>query len=543
MVYTEYIGQILDQVEQNPTLARKSLRTAWEKTTAEEFRSAAVPLMMQREGTAQRFLVSFLLQYDTLELRLADHQAFTKEEAVALAKVAQRLEPSLDVKLAMQLASKAVEDERDARRILDVLEAIAQPANLLPLISNIMQHPNAKVRSKAALLMGKGNRNAAWVTQQLGESDDRVRANAVESLWGMDGEEACAAFLRASRDRNQRTAINGMLGLYLCGRVESLQLLAEASHHPSNLFRASSAWGMGRTQDPRFLPVLAKLVRDADSLVRSNALKAMGKIRAYRSLVEKQGSFKIRIGAAVCLAGGRREICGVVRGPNGSPAPTAPIHYAIEEGGKPLFRYELQVRPDADAALGVVMPHASDLESSMAAALEQAWKTAQSEKRPQQLWSSAVYTNQPDAAPGAKAGFLQAAYELFHQLPHREHRALMIVGSPMSESSNVMLSRITQLEKLSQEAQRASVRICALVPPVCSPIMRAALADLTRATRGRLLEVRREETIGELFASVLLTAFPTFQLRYETTDPAAARVRLAVHAPTGFGECEAHLIS
>ncbi len=539
MVYTGYIAQILDQVEHNPALARKSLRTAWEQTTAEEFRVAAVPLLRTGEGPGQRFLVSFLMQNDSLEKRLIDHTAFTREEALTVARAAHRVEPSLDVKLAMHLAGRAVEDERDAGRILEILEAISQPANLLPLMGSIMQHPHARVRSKAALLMGKGNRNAAWLRQQLSEPDDRVRANAVEALWGLDGEEASQVFLAAAHDRNQRTAINGILGLYLCGRTESLALLAEAAQHSSGAFRASAAWGMGRTQDPRFLPVLTRLVRDTEALVRSNALKAVGKIRSYRTLIERQGAFRIRLGVAVCRKDGSREIFGVVRSP-GNALPLNPLHYAVEDGGRSVFRYELVTRPETESAVGVAMPHAPDLDETMAAAIEQARRQVMDEKRACDHCNVTSYSNFPAAETSAPhSGFVQALSSLFHQLPQREQRALVVIGNPMSESGDVVLKRQGQMERLIREAQSAHVRIHAIVPPVCAPIMRVALHDAATSTGGRFVETAREENFAPNIASLLLTLFPTFQLRYKMTEPCAPKVRLMVHSPGGLGECEA----
>jgi hypothetical protein len=45
------------------------------------------------------------------------------------------------------------------------------------------------------------------------------------------------------------------------------------------LFRATAAWVMGQTADPRFLPVLEKLARDLYASVRKNAAKSTGLIR------------------------------------------------------------------------------------------------------------------------------------------------------------------------------------------------------------------------------------------------------------------------
>lgn len=558
MVYTDYIAQILEQVEQNPAQARRNLRAAWEKTSADEFRLAAVPLLTTGEGPGQRFLVSFLLQNDNLERNLTDHRKFAKEEAVAVARAAHRVEPSLDVKLAMQLASRAVEDDRDAGRILEILEAVSQPANLLPLMGGILQHPAAKVRSKAVLLMGKGNRNPAWVKAQLREPDERVRANAVESLWGLDGEEVCQVFLEASRDRHQRTSVNGMLGLHFCGRTESLQLLADAAQNRSASLRASAAWGMGRTRDLRFLPLLTKLVRDPEALVRSNALKAIAKIRDYRTLVTRQGSYRVWLGHVVHGAGGARHIAGVTRGPVGPVL--GPLNFAIEEAGRPVFGYELTCYPDQDSAIGVALPHPSDIEETLAGALNRAFAEALAEKRALQCFATAAYSNVEGAArPAACAysnaaasigkareaalaasfgGFVPALSALFQPMPGFQQRALVAVGSPMSESADMVLRRQEQLGRLAAQARASQVKIITIAPPVCAPIMRVSLHNAAAETGGRFLETTSEEACGRALASVMISLFPSFELRYSLPEPPAGKLRLLVYSAAGFGETE-----
>jgi hypothetical protein len=68
------------------------------------------------------------------------------------------------------------------------------------------------VRSKAALLIGRISRNSQWAEQGVSESDRRVGASAVESLWGMNTAAAREAFFRAARDEHHRIAANESWG-------------------------------------------------------------------------------------------------------------------------------------------------------------------------------------------------------------------------------------------------------------------------------------------------------------------------------------------
>lgn len=52
---------------------------------------------------------------------------------------------------------------------------------------------------------------------RLGESDPRVRANAIESLWGVDSPEARTLLSFATNDANNRVVGNALLGLYHLG--------------------------------------------------------------------------------------------------------------------------------------------------------------------------------------------------------------------------------------------------------------------------------------------------------------------------------------
>lgn len=559
-----YLVQILEQFGQNPAQARKALRTAWEQTAPERFRSSIVPVLTQTpEGPAQRFLVSFLLQNDRLDRALAEESSFTRDEAVALARAAHKVDPSLDTRLAMQLASHS-DSEQDARRILEILEAISLPGNLLPMLGAIMQHPDAHVRSKAALLMGKGNRNPGWVRQQLSEPDTRVRANAVEALWGLDTAEACELFRTAASNSHQRTAINGMLGLYLCGRTEAVRLLAEAAGRDSVAFRASAAWGMGRTQDPRFVPILTRLVRDADTIVRSNSLKALARIRSYRALIQKQGAFDLRLASALRYGNAPLEISGVVRAP-GSALATAlsPIHFSIEEDGNPVLCYEAQVRHPAETAAGIVLPAPSGSEECDRS-LADAWKLLLENKPASQAWAVAAYTNARAARPPAQPAFATAAesvealrgafhespYEGFFpalsgilfQMPLRGEHAILVAGSPVAESGAIVTARHNQMERVIKECAAAAVRITAVVPPVCAPIMRVALSQVAQATGGRYLETAGWQAFAAAIGQAAGTAFPNFSLRYQSRcSSPPGRVRITIASPMGFGECEAEV--
>ena len=57
---------------------------------------------------------------------------------------------------------------------------------------------------KVARMAGRLLRNLRWLEMRLSDPDPRVRANAVESLWGVNSPEARSLFLTAARDPHHR---------------------------------------------------------------------------------------------------------------------------------------------------------------------------------------------------------------------------------------------------------------------------------------------------------------------------------------------------
>lgn len=562
MVHTGYISQILKQFDQNPTAARKLLRSAWEDNP-DEFRVSAVPLLAQREETVgQRFLVSFLLQNDNLVATLGDHSKLTREEAVTIARVALKMDPSLDLKLAMQLATHVISDEKSARRVLDILDSVSNPGNLLPMLSNILQHPDPKVRSKAALLMGKGNRNAQWVHNQLSETDERIRANAVESVWGMTTGYACNVFRIAARDPHQRTAVNGMLGLYFAGHLESIRMLYDAAGSDSSSLRASAAWAMGRTQDPRFLNGLTKLVRDNNTAVRSNALKSVARIRNYRNVLEAH-PFTLRITEGQLTPEGMRRLRGTVRLKANSVA-LPPLSFVIEEDGAPIFQYEVSSKAITEATVGIVIPSRTEMRDTQASELETGWASAIGSRVLSESWGVACYVNtessrgpvpvgysntlegvvrlRESSERSPFSGFFAALSALMQALPRHGERALVVIGAGSAEAANLVLKRQLGLERLIRDAKEAGIRVHTVLPTVCAPILRVSLRQISDGTGGACLSASDTESFAKILSNTLPALFPTFELRYQgkpRTSP--AKISLLTHSPQGIGECRAEL--
>lgn len=118
-------------------------------------------------------------------------------------------------------------------------------------------------------IYGRTCQNAEWVHKRLAEVDPRVRANAVESLWGLDSESIRGVLKHASRDQHHRVAVNALIGLHLTGAADATASLQKMARGSDPLSRAAAAFGMGRILKNEFKPVLEVLLRDTDARVRA----------------------------------------------------------------------------------------------------------------------------------------------------------------------------------------------------------------------------------------------------------------------------------
>ena len=64
-----------------------------------------------------------------------------------------------------------------------------------PSFVHLADYPDPRISSKATLLIGKRIQDGHWAGQQWQRQEDpRVRANSIESIWGIDSPE-CRALL------------------------------------------------------------------------------------------------------------------------------------------------------------------------------------------------------------------------------------------------------------------------------------------------------------------------------------------------------------
>ena len=258
---------------------------------------AALRLLISNEDSPKersrgvQYIGSLLTSGDLLPRLLLDDRVLSSHAATTLAPHVAAVHPLLEVHLVgLVLVNNGSEGGPATSalilRALAIAGAISDCSRLAPSLVQLLRHSCARVRSKAALLLGRANRNLARVESLLASPDDRLRANAVESLWGDGRHEVVKILRKASHDECGRVIVNALLGLCKAGDVEAHSRLLKMAVSDDPALRCGAAWAMGESSDHKFSDALDTLVRDADVKVRAMAEKSREKLRARNSAVQ-----------------------------------------------------------------------------------------------------------------------------------------------------------------------------------------------------------------------------------------------------------------
>src|SRR5579864_1209270 len=213
-----FLQGLVDDFQSSSALFKRDMRRRLEKDPPGFLRAACRILKVNSTGPGADYLMELLWGNPVLVASLIDPRLLPLKIAVGFAKRWSEYDPMLDIKLlhmGFPTDGGAICDIDivRARRVLALVNELPPSRHILFPLVNLLRSPDPQVRSKAATLYGRTSHNAEWVRSRLGEPDPRVRANAVESLWGEDSDAARAVLKEASRDRHHRVAANAWIGL------------------------------------------------------------------------------------------------------------------------------------------------------------------------------------------------------------------------------------------------------------------------------------------------------------------------------------------
>jgi hypothetical protein len=267
----------VESFDSNPLTARRAIAKLLSVGSPTLFRETLAMLRSGQRSPAHRFLMDVLLENDRLLAAICDRNQSSIEDAAELIRVLSKSEPLLDVKLLRTLLNRIAEDLGDAaailaRELLAVYDAAGLGGRLMPLFIQLLRKQDPLIRSKVALLVGRTSNQIGWA---VGDPDPRVRANAIESMWGVRTNPARTILWKAVRDPHQRVVGNALYGLLLIEEPGGEDEVRRVARHDSALFRASAAWVIGQSKVPGLLATLQELARDPEENVRQAAMRAL----------------------------------------------------------------------------------------------------------------------------------------------------------------------------------------------------------------------------------------------------------------------------
>jgi hypothetical protein len=428
-------------------------------------------------------------------------------------------------------------------------------------------------------MIGRRLQNGNSTETMLNEPDSRVRANAVESLWGSGAPSTRVLMRLALKDTNQRVVANAMYGLYRLQDQSIISSILTMASHEKPAFRVSAAWTMGETGDPRFAPALEKLSSDLYAAVRKTAVKALARVRR----TEETATTAPRLGVSVLRTekalAGARNIWVRVDAPDGRFASgSASTNFILDEDQGLVIDYKISERHVAERlGVGFALCADGDISAGLLSAAEDAAASCLQYRRADDSWAvlklfsddrSAPFTwhdakvkletDEPieppryilqtealrqaiSAAPrrsGARPAALDAVRMLLPGLAvvGGQRHLIVLAGTELAAASD--------LNHVAEAAIANQVAIHAVTPGVALPALKA----FCRSTGGTMIAARSAENLEDAYKQIYLGLTDRYEITYrpqsklalaERSDPGS--VRLRVFSPDGYGECCMHL--
>jgi hypothetical protein len=336
----------------------RALREVFEQDQ-EGFYAAVLPVLRKNDDSRGfRYLAALFVSNGLINRVLCDG-ALTVAEAVFMARLALQIDPLLDIALAKQAAENPDPSLSErTERVLAVLSAVSDGGRVLPWLSVLLRHPSPRVRSKAALMLGRGTRNARWVEKILHEDDARVRANAVESIWGVESGGGVREVLEAAAaDPNNRVAGNALLALYRLGEASTCRAILQMAERETPAHRATAAWLMGEIEDPRFCSLLARLMADGDATVRRRAHLSVKRLREAAGRMQTAPGVALVIGPPQAAGEEWKVSVAYALGAEAARVHPKPTEFVPFEEDRPVFDYQVEIlTPPESLAVALLAP-------------------------------------------------------------------------------------------------------------------------------------------------------------------------------------------
>ena len=169
---------------------------------------------------AQPRVAASLVQGQQYYRHLINPALLTAEESVAAARQLW----SADAKFLAGIvdAANKQHDRLHVTRALHIVKVLAKTNLAAHWVRRMTEHPDCFIRSMAVGMLCKAHVNPQLIEKQMGSKDARVRANAVEALWGSVSFNSKRLLERAAVDPHHRVSARAER---LASWLEAMRLL------------------------------------------------------------------------------------------------------------------------------------------------------------------------------------------------------------------------------------------------------------------------------------------------------------------------------
>jgi hypothetical protein len=547
------LARLVAAFDANPAGVRKLIRARADDSRDVFYREAVHLLASGDTSRGARYVIALLISLDLVAPCVCD-PAMSLETAMGVVRLAMQFDGMLDVHLATRMAEgDTTLGEQQGAVLLHILSEISDVTRIMPALTQMLRHPSARLRSKAALLIGRGNKSVPWVQTRMADEDPRIRANAVEALWDVDGPGVRELLRTAALDSSNRVAGNALVALYRLGETGTVRQIRAMAGHLAPVFRATAAWVMGQTEDPRFAADLARMLSDPEPVVRQRVFRSMARIRK----AQPAAGLRVVLGRPTLAADESRHCRAVILDAEGEEAGGVPgTRFLVFVDGAEVEEYSVAEHPPPDMlAVAFILPRPT---SPAALGREQAIAQCLDWKRKRDAWAFVCY------GPGAERASEETLTEGFRFVSHAAGIREALLNAASREHSLPTLWDCLGRVLSSPYPARAARHVVVLTesPLAFNPDM-AQLAGVARGSRLRihalaaspdpLLEELCRATGGEAFTGVAsedlaprmeqlyLGLLARYDIRWRDPDPAPAAgtgeltVQVTAHSTSGTG--------
>ncbi|MGM0606998.1 MAG: HEAT repeat domain-containing protein [Candidatus Muiribacteriota bacterium] len=144
-------------------------------------------------------------------------------------------------------------------------------------VNNIEKTTSPLVKATLVKSLGIGGNadNIPYIVKNLIAENSRIRANAVESISQIKGKNLTEFLLPMKDDSNHRVRLNILYALYDYAGEEFFPEIVKFASSDNKMDRAACAHTLSRIHTKRVFPVLISLLKDDESIVRKNTVKAL----------------------------------------------------------------------------------------------------------------------------------------------------------------------------------------------------------------------------------------------------------------------------